>query len=126
MRSVKAAWSPLFGFAGYDGFYLYGGDASIKADMVYGQLVRDVLPGPLTGFFAAVMVGAILSSYNSALNGTTTLFSLVIYKTMINPEASEVQVVKSGKIFGWIIAVISMSVAPLLIGQDRSLGICRR
>ena len=30
--------------------------------------------------------------------------------------------VKSGKIFGWIIALISMSVAPLLIGQDSIFG----
>jgi SSS family solute:Na+ symporter len=103
-------------------FYLYGGDDSIKADMAYGQLVRDVLPGPLTGFFAAIMVGAILSSYNSALNSTTTLFSLGIYKTMINREASEAQVVKSGKIFGWVIALISMSMAPLLIGQASIFG----
>jgi solute:Na+ symporter, SSS family len=103
-------------------FHLYGDNAAIKADMAYGQLVRDVLPGPLTGFFAAVMVGAILSSYNSALNSTTTLFSLGIYKTMINKDASEEQVVKSGKIFGWFIAIVSMSVAPLLIGQASIFG----
>ncbi len=103
-------------------FHLYGDDAAIKADMAYGQLVRDVLPGPLTGFFAAVMVGAILSSYNSALNSTTTLFSLGIYKTMINKEASEAQVVKSGKFFGLAIAIVSMSVAPLLMGQASIFG----
>ena len=40
------------------------------------------------------MVGAILSSYNSALNSTTTLFSFGIYKPMINREASEEKVVK--------------------------------
>jgi SSS family solute:Na+ symporter len=103
-------------------FHLYGDDTAIKADMAYGQLVRDVLPGPLTGFFAAVMVGAILSSYNSALNSTTTLFSLGIYKTMINKEASEEQIVKSGKFFGLAIALVSMSVAPLLMGQASIFG----
>ncbi len=103
-------------------FYLYSGDSSIKADMAYGQLVRDVLPGPLTGFFAAIMVGAILSSYNSALNSTTTLFSLGIYKTMINRHASEEQVVISGKIFGWVIALVSMGMAPLLMGQASIFG----
>ena len=29
----------------------------IKADKAYGMLVNDVLPGPLTGFFAAAMIG---------------------------------------------------------------------
>jgi solute:Na+ symporter, SSS family len=103
-------------------YHLYSGDPSIKADTAYGQLVRDVLPGPLTGFFAAVMVGAILSSFNSALNSTTTLFSLGIYKPMVNRQASEEQVVRSGKIFGWIIAFVAMFSAPLLMGQDSIFG----
>ncbi len=102
-------------------FHLYAG-TDIQADTAYGQLVRDVLPGPLTGLFAAVMVGAILSSYNSALNSTTTLFSLGIYKPMINQQATEAQVVKSGKVFGLIIAIVSMIGAPLLIGQSSIFG----
>jgi SSS family solute:Na+ symporter len=102
-------------------FHLYAG-TDIKADTAYGQLVRDVLPGPLTGLFAAVMVGAILSSYNSALNSTTTLFSLGIYKPMINKEASEENVVKSGKIFGLFISMVSMIGAPMLIGQASIFG----
>ena len=40
------------------------------------------------GFFAAVMMGAILSSFNSALNSTCTLFSLGLYKSLINKEAN--------------------------------------
>lgn len=77
-----------------------------------------MLPPWLTGFFAAVMVGAILSSFNSALNSTTTLFSLGIYKAVFKKDASEQQVVNAGKVFGWIMAVASMAIAPLLAGQD--------
>lgn len=102
-------------------FHLYAG-TQIKADMAYGQLVRHVLPGPLTGLFAAVMVGAILSSYNSALNSTATLFSLGIYRPMINKEATDEQVVRWGKVFGWAIAAVSMASAPLLIGQASIFG----
>lgn len=103
-------------------YHLYAGDPMVKADTAYGQLVRDVLPGPLTGVFAAIMVGAILSSFNSALNSTTTLFSLGIYKPMFNPQANEQQVVRSGKIFGWIIAFVAMGSAPLLMGQASIFG----
>ena len=63
-------------------FHLYSAQ-EIAADDAYGTLVRNVLPSSLAGFFAAVMVGAILSSFNSALNSTATLFSLGIYKGMI-------------------------------------------
>ena len=102
-------------------FFLFA-KSGLKADHAYGTLVRTVLPPYLTGFFAAVMLGAILSSFNSALNSTCTLFSLGVYKTMINKDATELQVVKSGKVFGWIIAIIAMAVAPLLAGQASIFG----
>jgi len=96
-------------------YHLFAGEG-LEASKAYGQLVRTVLPAPLTGFFAAVMVGAILSSFNSALNAATTLFSLGVYKNLIRPDAEETRVVASGKTFGWILAIVSMSLAPLLAG----------
>lgn len=102
-------------------FHLYGTEG-IKADHAYGRLVRDVLPAPLTGFFAAVVVGAVLSSFNSALNSTCTLYSLGVYKVWLRPDASEAEVVRSGKWVGWGLAVFSMLLAPLLAGQDSIFG----
>lgn len=96
-------------------FHLFAADGIAK-DQAYGTLVHHVLPLPLVGFFAAVMLGAILSSFNSALNSTCTLFSLGVYKAMINRDATEDQVVRSGKTFGWILAVVAMTIAPLLAG----------
>ncbi len=108
----------LPGLIAYQLYVVQGGSPEIPNDKSYGQLVNDVLPVGLVGFFAAVVVGAILSSFNSALNSTTTLFSLGIYKAMIKPDASEAQVVRSSKFFGWIIAITAMTLAPLLAGQD--------
>ncbi|MFG0332685.1 MAG: solute:sodium symporter family transporter, partial [Maioricimonas sp. JB049] len=94
----------------------------IKADTAYGLLVNEVLPAPLTGFFAAVMIGAILSSFNSALNSSCTLFSLGLYRKVIHKTANEREVVRSGKIFGWIVAVAAMSIAPLLAKTESIFG----
>ena len=102
-------------------FHLYAAEG-VKADQAYGHLVRAVLPPQLRGFFAAAVVGAILSSFNSALNSTATLFSLGVYKKMICPDASEQKVIASGKWFGLVIAVSAMLVAPLLAGQDSIFG----
>ncbi|MGQ7272785.1 solute:sodium symporter family transporter [Marinobacter sp. V034] len=102
-------------------FNLYADDG-IRADEAYGHLVFNVLPPYLTGFFAAVMVGAILSSFNSALNSTTTLFSLGLYKDVINKDATEEQVVRVGKIFGWVMAAAAMTIAPMLAGQESLFG----
>ena len=90
----------------------------VKASDVYGKLVHEVLPPALSGFFAAALLGAILSSFNSALNSTCTLFSLGVYKRMFRKDATDKQVVNSGKLFGILIAVVAMCVAPLLDGQD--------
>lgn len=98
-------------------FSMFAGDG-IKPNKAYGMLVNEVLPGPLAGFFAAVMLGAILSSFNSALNSTCTLFSLGVFKNMISKNATERQVVGSGKIFGVVIAIASMLIAPGLAKND--------
>ncbi len=89
-------------------------DQGIDKDKAYGLLVNQVLPAPLTGFFAAAMIGAILSSFNSALNSSCTLFSVGLYKGVFRKNATEKQVVMSGKVFGWIIAIGAMVIAPLL------------
>ncbi len=98
----------------------------IDSSLAYGSLVRHVLPPVLTGFFAAVMVGAILSSFNSALNSTCTLFSLGLYREYIRPQASDPEVVSSGKWFGLLIAIVSVGIAPLLYKVDSIFSYLQR
>lgn len=93
-------------------YYFDGGLAS--SDLAYPELVGAVLPKPLVGFFAAVLFGAILSSFNSVLNSSVTLFGIDIYKQHINKDASEVTVVRYGKIFGVCLALAAMFIAPLI------------
>ena len=93
-----------------------------ERDKAYGRIVQRVLPWYLRGFFAAVVVGAILSSFNSVLNSSATLFSLGVYRDMLHPNATDKQVIDSGKWFGTIVAIASMSVAPLLMGQESIFG----
>ncbi len=96
---------------------MFGADG-LKPDLAYGRLVNEVLPAPLVGFFGAAMLGAILSSFNSALNSSCTLFSLGLYKPVFRPAANEQQVVASGKWFGLAVAISSMTIAPLLAATD--------
>ncbi len=94
----------------------------LKKDQSYGALVSKVLPKPLTGFFAAVIVGAILSSFNSVLNSVVTLVSLDVFKRYVRPLALDSQVVHFGRIFGTVIAIAAMTLAPGLAGQDGIFG----
>lgn len=98
-------------------FQIFNGNLA-NADEAYPMVVKTVLPLSLIGFFAAVLFGAILSSFNSALNSSVTLFGLDLYKEYINHDASEKQVVRAGKIFGIFLALFSMAIAPLLYGVE--------
>ncbi len=85
-----------------------------KQDQVYGAIVRHVLPDWSLGLFAAVLMGSILSSFNSALNSASTLFSLQFYQGYIKPSASGEEIVKTGKYFSIGLAAASILLAPLL------------
>lgn len=101
-------------------FYIFKDSLEI-ADQAYPKLVKTVLPVGLVGFFAAVLFGAILSSFNSALNSSVTLFGLDIYKSYINKEADEKTVVKYGKAFGVVLAILAMFIAPLIANAPAGL-----
>jgi len=90
----------------------------LAKDMAYPTLVREVLPTWLTGFFGAVLFGAVMSSFNSGVNSLSTLVSLDIYKGIINKDASDRQTVRIGKIFGSITIAICVCIAPLIAQAD--------
>tara|TARA_R110001592_G_scaffold123108_3_gene330623 strand:- start:1455 stop:3101 length:1647 start_codon:yes stop_codon:yes gene_type:complete len=94
-------------------FHIFEGNLE-SADSAYPMLVKKVLPNAWVGFFAAVLFGAILSSFNSVLNSSVTLFGIDIYKQHINKDANEKTVVKYGKTFGVILAIAAMFIAPLI------------
>lgn len=95
-------------------FYMFGTTID-NPDEAYPMLVAKVLPASLIGFFAAVLFGAILSSFNSALNSSVTLFGIDIFQTYLKKDATEREVVSAGKKFGILLAIISMLIAPLLV-----------
>ena len=97
-------------------FHLYAtsGDSLPSIDLAYPQLVKDVLPFYLSGFFLAVLLGAVFSSFNSLLNSAATLFCLDVYQPLKGGNVSDKQLIKVAKIASVVIAVFSFIVAPLL------------
>ena len=93
-------------------------------DQVYPAMIRHVITsGWARGLFAAVLVGSILSSFNSALNSASTLFCLEFYEEKVrdqfdDPHTLASHVVKIGQRFGLTLAAISMIIAPFLADLD--------
>ena len=103
-------------------FHLYGGpDESgglASIDLAYPRLIADVLPSYAMGFFLAVLLGAVFSSFNSLLNSAATLFCLDVYlpyrqrrgKAALDDSA----LLRVARRVSVAIALFSFVVAPLL------------
>ncbi|MGM0804389.1 MAG: solute:sodium symporter family transporter [Bacillota bacterium] len=101
-------------------FHLYGGGLN-PVDLAYPTLVADVLPKYLSGFFLAVLLGAVFSTFNSLLNSAATMFALDIYKPQFNPKATDEQLIRMSKWFGTVIALVSFFISPLLMNAPDGL-----
>lgn len=113
--------SPLFLIIpGIIAFHLFGANAG-NPDTMYTRLVNEVLPKPLVGFFVAVMFGAILSTFNSVLNSSTTLFTLNVYKPLFGAGKTDRQLVREGRFFAIIIALIAVVIAPFIMYAPNGL-----
>ncbi|MEQ9316416.1 MAG: solute:sodium symporter family transporter, partial [Henriciella sp.] len=114
-----AAWFKLFGpviivLPGVIAFYMFKDEIGQgEAMLVYPMLVNELLPAPLRGLFAAVMVGAVLSTFNSVLNSSATLFSKNVYQSL-SRTADDKRVVLSGKICSIVLALGAMTIAPMI------------
>jgi solute:Na+ symporter, SSS family len=101
-------------------FHMYG-DGLKSVDLAYPALISDVLPNWMSGFFLAVLLGAVLSSFNSLLNSAATMFALDIYKARFNSEADDRKLISVSKIAGTLLAVVSLCIAPLLMNAPEGL-----
>jgi SSS family solute:Na+ symporter len=87
-------------------FKLYGD----VGDVAYGKLVGDVMPAWLSGAFAAVIAGAVLSSFNSCLNSASALYTCDIHQHYFNQNANVKYV---GQIVALVFAVVAVVLVPV-------------
>ncbi|MFL2908449.1 MAG: sodium:solute symporter family transporter, partial [Limisphaerales bacterium] len=88
----------------------------LDGDTAFPMLLREVVAplgiAGLVGLVAAGLVGAILSSVDSMMNSAATLITFDFYKKFINPNATDGQLVRLGRI---IIGVLVLLAAGLTI-----------
>ena len=95
-------------------YYYYTDQYYDNQDFIYPELVTRVMPLGLLGFFAAVVLGAILSTFNSVLNSAATIFSLDIYKKLIQPNCSDKRLVRVGRLSSMVLAIFAILIAPMV------------
>lgn len=106
---------------GVIGFYYFGNSLYDNQDYIYPALIKKVLPLGFVGFFAAVVMGAVLSTFNSVLNSAATIFSIDVYKRLLNKDAAEKKLVWIGRMTSSILAVFAILSAPLVANAPEGL-----
>lgn len=91
-----------------------------KSDEAYPWLIGNIVPAGITGLSFAAIAAAAVSSISSIVNSTSTIFTMDIYKSFINPKATEKQLVRTGTIVAVIALTISTIVAPQLRSLDQA------
>ncbi len=89
-------------------------DGSINYDKSYPWLISVFIPIGLKGLVLAALTAAIVSSLASMLNSTSTIFTMDIYKSYINKQASQKQLVITGRITAFAALLIAIFIAPVL------------
>jgi SSS family solute:Na+ symporter len=95
-----------------------GANGSIVNDNAAPWLIKEVIPVGLKGLILAALAAAIVSSLASMVNSTSTIFTMDIYKSIINKKADDKSLVTVGRITGLVALIIAILIAP----QLKSLG----
>lgn len=90
-----------------------------KSDEAYPWLLKNFIPEGIRGLAFAALAAAIVSSLASMINSTSTIFTMDIYKPYFNPQASNNQLVKTGRIVAVVALAIAMAVAQELSSLDQ-------
>lgn len=103
---------PIIVIPGIVAYKLYG---RVPNDQAYGLLVGNLLPHVLSGAFAAAILAAILTSFNSILNASAALWVCDIHETYIEDKPN----VKRLSLWVSVVMVImSLLLVPFFATQD--------
>ncbi len=95
-------------------------NGSLNADSAYPVLL-NLLPEGLKGVSFAALAAAIVASLAGKANSIATIFTLDVYKKVINKEANENKQVIVGRITVIVSMLIAIIIAPHL-GMDKKGG----
>lgn len=95
-------------------------NGSVNPDRAYPVLL-NLLPAGLKGLSFAALTAAVVASLAGKANSIATIFTLDIYKKVLKPEATEKNLVVTGKIAIVVAMVLGVLIAPHL-GIDKKGG----
>lgn len=92
-------------------------------DAAYGRLVGDLLPGWLSGVFAAMMAAAVLTSFNSVLNSSAALFVCDLYQKYIDNSPD---VHRLNTLISVSFVILAITLVPVYDGADSIINLVQQ
>jgi solute:Na+ symporter, SSS family len=89
-------------------------EGGIDNDRAFPWLISQFIPTGLKGLVLAALAAAIVSSLASMLNSTATIFTMDLYKPLVNKQATDRQIVAAGRITAAVALVTAGFMAPFL------------
>jgi len=99
--------------------FVLGADIE-RSDDAYPWLLDNFIGTGMKGLVSAALIAAIVSSLSSMANSTSTIFTMDIYRTFINKDAAERQMVRVGRLTALIALGIAVVIAPQLRNLDQA------
>ncbi|MEL7198372.1 MAG: sodium/solute symporter [Pseudomonadota bacterium] len=93
-------------------FELFG---DVPQDGAYGKIVSAVLPGWLSGAFAAALFAAALTTFNSILNASAALYVCDMHESYVGEPKS---VAKLGAIVSILMSLFALALVPFFASQE--------
>ena len=97
-------------------FKLYGD----IGDQAYGRIVGDLLPGWLSGIFAAAIAAAVLSSFNSMVNSSAAMYVCDLHEAYINEKPN---LRRLSNIATVIFVIIAVAMVPIYAQSDSIINL---
>jgi len=91
-----------------------------RSDDAYPWLLTNFVGRGMKGLVFAALIAAIVSSLASMTNSSSTIFTMDLYKALLNKGASEKQLVRVGRITALSVLVLAVLIAPLLRNLDQA------
>jgi SSS family solute:Na+ symporter len=92
-------------------------------DAAYGRLVAQVLPGWLSGAFAAMVAAAVITTFSAVLNSTIALWSVDFHERFIGPVANHWRL---GAGLSVVATVLAIALVPLYQNAESIINLLQQ
>jgi SSS family solute:Na+ symporter len=107
-------------FPGIIAFQLYR-DEITNADGAYPYLIKQILPNGMIGVMFAALFGAVMSTLDSLLNSSATIFTMDIYLPFLKKDSSSSHLVKIGRIATFLLVIVGCMWAPVVGSFEKGI-----